>query len=497
MGLPPYFNTTLGRTLRALAGGAVGTDVTVVARAAAITLRCTETIDPNAAFALRTFVDLAARTYGEFTLEVANSTLKGELRARLLEVNPNARVDRPVRPGTTTHQVGLFADGGIWSSGWWFGPVRPPRQVANPLGAMAAAILAYSELAKTALATLLPMARLIPAGALGWSLLDYAHRAWRDDDATPLPDTLELGAVGLVGVGAVGQAAIYALAEIPALAGEMTLIDPQVVTRGNLQRYLTASMGDIATHKVALARRRLSAHPRLSVRVHIGTWRRFLARIAAPPLLLVGLDTAAERRAVQASLPELILNGWTRTGSAGCMRVAFDGPHQCLACSYLPQRAEVTSDFGQLQQDLGLFPEDVMRLLLPGAALTTDDLTRIEAARGLPPGALDGWRGESVRHLYGEICGGAVLTNADGEEYVVPLAQSSALAGLLLAVELCKERGGLNAFSLADRIEIDLLQGPGPLLLGPPWLKTEHPVRCICEDADYLEVFREKWRAQP
>ncbi len=494
VGLPPYFNMTLNRTLRALAGGAPAADVTALARAASITLRCSTPAEPNARFALRTFVDLAARTFGEFALDVGEPSLAQELRGRIVEVNLNARIDRPPRPGVTTHVVRLFADDGFWSSGWWFGPARPMVSIENPLGAMAAGILAYGELVKAAFGPLLPMARPIAADGLGWSLLDYAHRAYDESDALALRE-LDLGEVGIVGLGAVGQAAIYALAELPSLSGRLTLIDPQVVTRGNLQRYLTASMRDIGTHKVALARRWMDAHRGLSLPIQVSSWRRFLNKVTPPPTLLVGLDTAAERRALQASLPELILNGWTRTGAAGCIRVVFDGPHQCLACSYLPHRPEVTSDFGQLLQDLGLFPEDVMRLLLPGAALTAKDLTRIEGVRGLMPGSLDQWKGESVRQLYGDICGGALLISPEGAEYVVPLAQASALAGLLLAAELYKERAGLDAYRLVDRVEIDLLQGPGTLLLGPPWLKTEHPAQCICKDTDYLEVFREKWRS--
>src|SRR5207244_3952680 len=115
-----------------------------------------------------------------------------ELRARARAVNSNVRLDRP-RPDTRHLDAALFVNepSSFWSSGWWFGHGRPAQLVDNPLGAMAAGILAYGELMKQAFQDVLPMARPIADDAIGWSLLDYAHRALEDHDTRPLNEPID------------------------------------------------------------------------------------------------------------------------------------------------------------------------------------------------------------------------------------------------------------------------------------------------------------------
>src|SRR6266403_734495 len=50
------------------------------------------------------------------------------------------------------------------------------------------------------------------------------------------------------------------------------------------------------------------------------------------PHVLVALDTAADRRSVQASLPKWIANSWTQPGDLGLsVHGQFDGPGACLS----------------------------------------------------------------------------------------------------------------------------------------------------------------------
>jgi hypothetical protein len=92
------------------------------------------------------------------------------------------------------------------------------------------------------------------------------------------------------------------------------------------------------------------------------------------------------------------------------------------------------------------------------------------------------------------ICGNAIMRAADGggPELEVPMAFQSALAGVMLAAEVAASTPGVRAGQPATRSVADLMR-PLPRRITFPMLKgAPGPVRCICQDPDYVEVYRTK-----
>lgn len=74
----------------------------------------------------------------------------------------------------------------------------------------------------------------------------------------------------------------------------------------------------------------------------------------------------------------------------------------------------------------------------------------------------------------------------------VPLAFQSAMAGVLLGAELVSDLGGLRSAELPTKTVLDLTR-PLASRLNTNVKKQANPsgARCICQDADYVEAYRE------
>ena len=72
---------------------------------------------------------------------------------------------------------------------------------------------------------------------------------------------------------------------------------------------------------------------------HQKLWSEFLGHVEDWRIdqVLVALDSAQDRIALQSSLPKWIANGWTRGGEAGVsVHKSFGSEYACLACVYMP-----------------------------------------------------------------------------------------------------------------------------------------------------------------
>jgi molybdopterin/thiamine biosynthesis adenylyltransferase len=126
---------------------------------------------------------------------------------------------------------------------------------------------------------------------------------------------------------------MWALARTPGLQGTLHVIDAEKIDLTNLQRYVLTGQQHVGTAKVTLANRVLQSTP-LVVHPHQQRWGEYLRtrndwhfqRVA------VALDSAADRRAVQAALPEWIVNAWTQPGDLGVSRHTFLDDQACLTC---------------------------------------------------------------------------------------------------------------------------------------------------------------------
>lgn len=141
------------------------------------------------------------------------------------------------------------------------GPYRT-SDLGNPFGAGFAACLAAANLFRFL---------FLPDGP---TLLDADLRFPSDAASFPrLVASTMTDPLVLVGVGAVGNSACWALARTP-LIGQIYLVDPQIVELSNLQRYVLCARSDENGVKVDIVGKEFEGA--LRARLHQGTWASFV-----------------------------------------------------------------------------------------------------------------------------------------------------------------------------------------------------------------------------
>lgn len=305
---------------------------------------------------------------------------------------------------------------------------------------------------------------------------------------------VNLGEAHLAGVGAVGQACVWALAGVPELTGTLWLVDDERLDLGNLQRYVLSEQGQLDATKVELA----SAHLRpsdLTVLPHQASWAAHAhERGWQLEWVAVALDSAEDRIALQATLPHKLVNAWTQTGDLGVSRHNFlEGP--CLACLYHPRASEKSRSM-LVAESIGLADREseVRALLALGTPLSEAFVRDIAAATGVPPEQLLPFIDQPLQTFYSQaVCGGMIL-QAGGQHGFpraaeVPLAFQSAMAGVLLAAELLVQAGDLRPEPIPTVTLMDLTRPLGKEL-SQPRAKIEG---CICQDQDYVARYQDKY----
>ena len=440
-------------------------------------------------------VRLAARLYPDlaFITVPAGDQFADELMTLASSINPNIET-----PNTGAADVCLAVgadapDLGIPTiyagcEGWFArvgteGPYMT-SDLGNPFGAGFAACLAAANLFRFL---------FLPEGA---NSLDIDVCFPPDADSFPnFIETTLAEPLVMVGVGAVGNSTAWALARAP-LIGQIHLVDPQVVELSNLQRYILCTRSDEDSIKVDIARRKFDGT--LRALPHQGTWASFLgAKGYKWDRVLVALDSAHDRRAVQASLPRWVANAWTQLGDLGVSSHSFVGPDACLACLYLPIQKSKSED-QIIAEGLRVpqFQDQVRFRLGDGQATGKELCDAVAAAWDVPTEMLEPYMEKPIRELWVKgICGGGIIPLGEGgqtpRELQVPLAFQSALAGLLLAGETVRDilTAGAQRKTLVRRL--DVLRPLGDT--SPQPILKAGTGNCVCEDPDFIDTYRAKY----
>ncbi len=443
-------------------------------------------------------VRLAARLYPSLTFVTvpAGDRFADDMIALASSINPNIEVSKT---GTANVGLSIGMDAPTMDAptvyagcdGWLarVGTAGPymTSDLGHPFGAGFAACLAAANLFRF---LFLPNGRTLLDTDIGFP-----------PDATSFPSlaasTLTDPLV-LVGVGAVGNSAAWTLSRTP-LIGEICLVDPQVVELSNLQRYVLSARSDEGGIKVDVVGKEFGGA--LNARLYHGTWASFLGANGYKwERVLVALDSAHDRRAVQGSLPRWIANAWTQVGDLGVSSHSFLGQDACLACLYLPTQKSKSED--QIVAEGLMIPQfqDRVRFLLGSGVATGKELCdAVAAAWGIPAMTLEPYVGRPIRDLWVEgICGGGIIplgeAGATPRELEVPLAFQAALAGVLLAAEAVRDvlTGGARRKTLLRRL--DVLR---PLVDSSPQPALKAGTgSCICEDGDFIATYRTKYGAE-
>ncbi|MBA7465453.1 E2 ligase fold family C protein [Bradyrhizobium sp. CCH5-F6] len=451
-------------------------------------------------------VRLLARLYPALAAHPVGSTA-GEYAARLGELARSindqielqdglANADIVVNVGATAVAAADVIN--IGSDGWraLLSRQRPvgSGSTKNPFGAGAAACFGAANVFRRMFADQLPRGDL--DDLIDLSLSTYLQGAGAGSE---LPERCDLGDAYLVGLGAIGNGAVWALSRVPGLAGVLHLVDHENADLSNLQRYVLTTQDDIGRSKVKLART-MFTQDGLKVRAHPKRWADYVhgrskwtfERVA------VALDTAEDRIALQASLPKWIVNAWTQDVDLGVSRHNFADGGACLACLYLPTGA-VKNEHERVSEELRI-PDahmEIRNLLQTDQPVSEPFVRRVATAFGVPFEELEMFVGQPVRTFYRKaVCGGLMVNLTGGNSAgtaVVPMAFQSVLAGIMLAADLVKHAIGMpTAPTTATRV--NLLRPLAPVLADP---RAKDPSgRCICDDRDFLEAYRRKYAAR-
>ena len=369
---------------------------------------------------------------------------------------------------------------------------QPIGDSPNPLGAGAAACFAAANIF-----------RLLFLGGSEQLDRDLVYSTYVADRVTLSSQAAQpqLGtglppATVLVGCGAIGNAAAWALARAP-ISGQLHIVDPETIELSNLQRYVLAERADVDRVKVDVLSKAFTSGV-LAV-PHAVSWADFVGETGHMwRHALVALDSAADRRAVQASLPEWIVNAWTQPGDLGVsLHGRFSLTGSCLACLYLPTDPAPNED-EIVAQALGVpeHKQTIRDLLHTGGFPQAGLLDAIAERLCVPREVLAGFEGRSIRDLYVEgRCGGAVVPldrlGVPQRELHVPLAHQSALAGIQLAASFLRQCRELPP-DPTQVTRINILRPLGEDLTQPA---TKSDARCLCADADFVHRYDEKWNA--
>ena len=455
-------------------------------------------------------VRLLARFYPKIAIIPAGAEAEAQkLRQLALHINPAINITDAFEGVTHCIVIGKTAGelqtrGGrviyIGSSNWTvkLSMKKPVGSgvTMNPFAAGTAACLGVANLFRIVFAKQLTTASL--DGEVKFSLLTLKKD---DGKKAPTYKTPNVGRVFLAGAGAIGNGAIWALNRSGA-KGELNVVDPQSLELGNMQRYIMPIRDEVEKSKTSLAMKWMSGARGLKVLPHDKTWDDFAhSSDWRFERVLVALDSAEARIAVQASLPKWVANAWTLNSGIGVSRHHFSGNSACLACVYLPNGV-VSSEDALVALALGFqttppHPEimDIRRRLDLVVPCERAFLEQIAFKKIIPIEKLLPFENRPLRNLYQQgICGGQIMgieVNGHETRAEVPMAFQSAMAGILLAAELVLDIGGLRdaAFPAITRLD---LHRPLPESPSAHRLKDKDG-RCLCQDRDYIAAYNEKY----
>ena len=440
-------------------------------------------------------VRLFARLYPRLAL-LGPSPAAEQLGALAKAINPavelvdDARVGVVIAEEKDAFETTIYAGSEGWDALISTSIPQPVGDSANPFGPGVAACVAAANVFRR---VFLPAWEVLADTGLRFS-------AWALDRVEVPTNRAPASALHspavLVGFGAIGNAAFWALSRAP-LTGTLHIVDPQEVELGNLQRYVLTTRADEGRIKVDLV-----DSPRsngLDVVPHRASLAEFLAHNGYNwASFLLGLDSARDRRAAQASLPHWSANAWTQPGDLGVsVHPRFGAEGACVACLYLPE-SRLRNEDELVAETLGV-PElqmDVRTLLHSGAPLQHGFLEAVARGISSPLETLLSFEGRSIRDLYVDgFCGGAVIplsqVGRPPEDLHVPLAHQSALAGVLLAAALVRSSlGGDPTITTASRINV---LAPVGVALAQP-IRARRDGRCLCDDPIFRATHERKYR---
>lgn len=266
-----------------------------------------------------------------------------------------------------------------------------------------------------------------------WPLkLDLGHFTVSNDGR----GYIDIGNAYLVGAGAIGNGFIWAL-ENNTLLGNLTLIDDDHVSDGNLQRNVLNHEADVKATRTkvdVLAEYLHKSQPHLNVTSQAQRAEKYFGALGAElriSRLISAVDSPRARRALQKWLPREIFDAST----SGIQEVVFHHNvhplrHACLECIY-PFTPEEQAHELHVADTLGVSLEALSEGIISEARAK-------QIIKKYPQQKSEEIIGEAYDSLFKRLCGAGLLNAGEGKRVLAPLAFVSVLAGAVLAVEFQK-----------------------------------------------------------
>lgn len=402
--------------------------------------------------------------------------------------------------------VVLFFGSNNWNATFSLTKPQKFRNSGNPFGCGVAACITISNVFRLVFKEYLPEKELDKDFV--FSTLNF------NSFETPFNPKLNgviLRDIVLVGIGAIGNGAVWALSNLHEIDGRLDLVDNEKLKLSNLQRYVMFSEKDIDNYKVELAKRKF-VKKKIKVRSFKISWAEYLKERNNWNIetVAVAIDNKSDRIAIQSSLPKKIFNSYTENNLLGIARHLDFIDSACLACGYIPSQKErnyinEVADNCNIP-NLSIAVKDYINLNLDVDAIinpqnTSSLLDIIAKANNIERSKLVQFHGKKVNEFYSEfVCGGISLKLSDAKSKIAnidaPLAFQSAMAGILLAAELVINSGNLRIKPIKQQSHFYPLN---PISENNPFnhrLSKDNTGRCLCMDKDFQKQYNFKWKSK-
>lgn len=238
------------------------------------------------------------------------------------------------------------------------------------------------------------------------------------------------GAV-LVGGGAVANGFLRALRHLQ-VRGTLAIVDPKVVGEGNPNRCLYFISDHVGLPKAAtLAQSAQPDFPELRLEPHKCTFGELVVKTGPVDTAIVTVDSRRARRSLQKEIPRRVIDASTTDARAVIIH-SHSQPtdHACLACIYRHVPNEHARE-RSISEGLGIDIETVRE-----GFISADAAARI--AKAHPSVEASTIVGKAYDTLFKELCSAQALLTPEGRQVLAPFAFVSALAGVLLVLELLR-----------------------------------------------------------
>lgn len=328
-----------------------------------------------------------------------------------------------------------------------------------PFGALAAATLGATEVFKHVLVRNFPdqSGRNIRfVQDLAFSLLNYGIPA--SFRVPKINGAFQLKNIAIAGVGAGGSTVIYALASMPKLSGQVTLIDPGNHKKSNLSRYLLSTYDDCTnqTSKVEKATSFLTEwQPGLIITPHMAEYENVEKR--KYDVVVSTTDTPEARWNLQRDWPPLILDTAVIGTIYAAARIVPE-KGMCLGCKH-PYDPNITMK--RIAWMWGKSFDEFIKLVSSNACVTTEDIDLLARVQNKRFEEFASFLGTPFKHVPSMSDCGDARFNLQVPNQVASLPFVTTMAGLVVATELIKDTY-IPGLALNNWFEHDMFWVPKP-----------------------------------